>query len=145
MRRHGLLASGCNIYAQYGSALEGRFTERTVVFPNPTDATNEMLSSVSKGIAALFVPGERYRKSGIVFFGLEKAGSVRQLDLFAETRPLERSKLYEVVDAMNRKYGRGSLVSASEGLRERVPLWRMRRDKLSAVSTTDWKKLPTAR
>ena len=145
LRRHGLLASGCNIYAQYGSALEGRFTERTVVFPNPTDATNEMLSSVSKGIAALFVPGERYRKSGIVFFGLEKAGSVRQLDLFAETRPLERSKLYEVVDAMNRKYGRGSLVSASEGLRERVPLWRMRRDKLSAVSTTDWKKLPTAR
>ena len=144
LRRHGLLASGCNVYAQYGSALAGSYTERTVVFPAPTDATNEMLSAVSEEIGALFLPGERYRKSGIVFFGLEKAGAMRQLDLFSETRAHEKSKLYETVDALNRRFGRKCLVSASEGLRERPPLWRMRRDKLSGVSTTDWHKLPKA-
>jgi len=142
LRRHGMLASGCSIYAQYGSALEGRFAERTVVFPEPTDATNEMLKAISAEVPALFLPGVRYRKSGMVFFGLEKAGAACQLDLFTQAKALEKSKLYEVIDRMNKQYGKGSVGSASEGLKYRAPLWKMRRDKLSGVSTTDWKLLP---
>jgi len=145
LRKHKMLAAGCNIYAQFGSALDGTFTARTVVFPEPTDATNEMLSAITDEIPALYLSGARYRKSGIVFFGLEKAGSARQLDLFSPVRSSVSSKLYEVVDRMNRTYGKGTVVSASEGLRSRQALWRMKRDKLSGVSTTDWSKLPVAR
>ncbi len=142
LRRHKMLASGCNIYAQYGSALEGNFTGRTIIFAEPTDATNEMLKAIGKELPALFIPGERYRKSGMVFFGLEKAGAARQMDLFTETKALEQSRLYKVVDEMNRRYGKGSVVSASEGLRRRAPLWTMKREKLSGVSTTKWDQLP---
>ena len=145
LRRHGLLASGCNVYAQFGSALEGRFVERTVVFPEPTDATNAMLKAISAEFDALFVRGVSYRKSGIVFFGLEKAGAARQLDLFAAAPPLERSRLYEAVDRMNRKYGKGAVGSAAEGLRTRPAAWAMKREKLSGVSTTDWNRLPVVR
>lgn len=145
LRKHGMLASGCNIYAQYGSALDNCFTERTVVFPEPTDATNEMLRAISGEVSALFLRGERYRKSGVVFFGLEKSGTPRQLDLFSQTKVLESSKLYEVIDRMNRQYGKGVVGSASEGLTCRNPLWKMKRDKLSGVSTTDWKLLPHAK
>jgi len=145
LRRHGMLATGCNIYAQYGSALESNFTDRTVVFQEPTDATNEMLKAIGDKVDALFLPGARYRKSGMVFFGLEKAGTARQLDLFSETKPLEQSKLYQVIDAMNRKYGKGSVGSASEGLRYRKALWTMKREKLSGVSTTKWDSLPVVR
>jgi len=145
LRRHGLLASGCNVYAQYGSAQEGRLAARTVMFPQPTDATNEMRKAVADDVAALFVPGARYRKSGVVFFGLEKAGAIRQQDLFAPSAPLARSKLYEAIDRLNLKYGRGCIMSASEGLRSCKPLWSMRREKLSAVSTTCWDRLPKAR
>ena len=145
LRRHRMLASGCNIYAQFGPAQAGEFAGRTVVFGEPTDATNEMLAAISREVPALFVPGARYRKSGMVFFGLEKAGTARQLDLFSTTGVSESSKLYEVVDRMNRRYGRGSVVSASEGLRSRKPLWTMRRDKLSGLTTTDWAHLPHVR
>ena len=145
LRRHRMLASGCNVYAQYGTACANDVVARTVVFPAPTDATNEMLKSVSEASAALFVPGFRYRKSGMVFFGLEKAGAARQLDLFTPAKPLERSRLYETIDLMNRRFGKGSVRSASEGLKSRPALWTIRRDKLSGVSTTDWNRLPVAR
>jgi len=143
LRKHRLLASGCNIYAQYGSVLDDNFAARTVVFAEPTDATNEMLKAVSEAVPALFMSGARYRKSGIVFFGLEKAGTVRQLDLFAPTRALEQSRLYKAVDSMNRKFGKGSVGSASEGLKNRKPLWAMKRDKLSGISNTNWNKIMT--
>ena len=145
LRKHRLLASGCNIYAQYGTACNNDFAGRTVVFDNPTDATNEILTAVSEAVPALYLPGARYRKSGMVFFGLEKAGTARQLDLFTATKALEQSKLYEVIDRMNRQYGKGALASASEGLRCREALWKIRRDKLSEYSTTDWNRLPRVR
>ncbi len=64
LRRHGLLASGCNIYAQiFAAGGGGDFVERTVVFPAPTDATNEMLRAFRPEVAALFTPGLRYRKT----------------------------------------------------------------------------------
>lgn len=145
LRRHGLLAAGCNVYVQPGAAHDGAFAGRTVAFREPTDATNEMLRALSEALPSLFVPGASYRKSGVVFFGLEKAGSARQLDLFGESRPLERSKLYEAVDALNRRYGKGAVGSASEGLRSRKPLWSMRRGMMSGVSTTKWDSLPVVR
>jgi len=145
LRRHGMLAAGCNVYAQYGAALEGSYAARTVMFDKPTDATNEMLRAISEAMPGLFLPGERYRKSGVVFFGLERVGTMRQLDLFSSVGSSEKSRLYEVIDSMNRRYGRGSVASASEGLAKRKPLWTMRRDKLSAFSTTDWKRLPVVR
>lgn len=142
LRKHRMLASGCNIYAQYGSACEGNFTARTVVFAEPTDATNEILKAISREVPALFIDGVRYRKSGMVFFGLAKSGTAQQLDLFSASRPLEQSKLYAVIDQMNRRFGKGSIRSASEGLLYRPRTWTMKRDKLSGVSTTDWSHLP---
>ena len=49
----------------------------------PTDATNVMLKAIREEVDALFVSGTRYRKTDIVFFGLEKAGTARQMDLFS--------------------------------------------------------------
>ena len=91
LRRHGLLAAGCNIYAQvFASGGGGDFLGRTVVFPAPTDATNEMLRAIRGEVDALYVAGTRYRKTGIVFFGLEKPGTARQTDLFDTTPPAEK-------------------------------------------------------
>jgi DNA polymerase V len=138
LRKHGLLASGVNVYAQYGSACEGGWTERTVVFDHPTDATNQMLAAIRGEIASLFLPGLRYRKSGLVFFGLEKADSVCQLDLFTEEKR-ESSKLYRAIDLINAKYGRGKVFSAAEGVGVRA--WKMKREKLSRCATTNWNEL----
>ena len=140
LRRHGLLAGGANIFAQYGTACEDTWTSRTVAFPRPTDATNEMLSAIRNEIGGLFLEDVRYRKSGMVFFGLEKAGAARQLDLFQSAPPLERSALYKAVDVLNTRFGRGVVFTAAEGMREK-PAWKMRRERLSARATTQWREL----
>ena len=144
LRRHGLLAAGCNIYAQiFATGGGGDFVGRTVVFPVPTDATNEMLRAFRPEVAALYTPGLRYRKTGIVFFGLEKPGAPQQTDLFTPVQKTERSRLYKVVDALNARYGKEKVFSAAEGIGERS--WQMKRSKLSKRPTTRWEELMTVR
>lgn len=159
LRRHGLLAAGCNIYAQVFASgggisperseprkrsLEGcDFLGRTVVFPAPTDATNEMLRAIREEVDALYIEGTRYRKTGIVFFGLEKPGTAHQADLFDDTPPAEKSRLYAAVDALNARYGKGKVFSAAQGLGARS--WHMKRQKLSKRPTTRWDELMTVR
>ena len=144
LRRHGLLAAGCNIYAQvFASGGGGDFLGRTVVFSAPTDATNEMLRAIREEVGALFVEGVRYRKTGIVFFGLEKPGAPQQTDLFAPAVKMERSRLYKAVDAINARYGKGKVFSAAQGIGGKT--WHMKRQKLSARPTTRWDELMTVR
>lgn len=92
-----------------------------------------------QGAPWLHVPGVRYRKSGVVFFGLEKAGSAMQQDLFSAPKTLVASKLYEAVDRINAKFGSGKVFSAAEGMGERS--WEMRREKLSLRASTRWDEL----
>ena len=146
LRRHGLLAAGCNIYAQiFAEGGGGDCVGRTVVYPAPTDATNKILRAISDEVKYLYLPGVRYRKTGIVFFGLEKPGTAHQLDLFADssTPAPRQSALYKAVDALNAKYGKGKVFSASEGIGKKS--WHMKRQKLSPRPTTRWDELIVVR
>jgi DNA polymerase V len=119
---------------------------RTVVFPAPTDATNEILRAISDEVKYLYLPGVRYRKTGIVFFGLEKPGTAHQMDLFDTIPPSPGpvpSSLYKAVDALNAKYGKGKVFSASEGIGKKS--WHMKRQKLSPRPTTRWDELIVVR
>ena len=150
LRKHSMLAAGCNIYAQiFRSGGGGDCIERTVMFPEPTDATNAMLDAIRPEVPALFLPGTRYRKTGVVFFGLEKANAPRQLDLFSPDLrspfpvPRSQSPLYKAIDAINARYGKGKVFSASEGIGERS--WKMKRSKLSKRASTRWDELMVVR
>ena len=151
LRKYGLLTAGCNIYAQiFRSGGGGDFLGRTVMFPAPTDATNEMLKAIHDEVYALYIPGTRYRKTGVVFFGLEKANAPYQMDLFdvPSSRspfpvPRSPSPLYKAIDALNKRYGKGKVFSAAEGLGERS--WKMKRSRLSKRVTTRWDELMTVR
>ena len=78
-----------------------------------------------------------------MFFGLEKPGVARLADLFDETPPAERSRLYAAVDALNARYGKGKVFSAAEGIGPRS--WHMKRSKLSKRPTTRWDELLVVR
>ena len=57
LRRHAMLASGCNVFAQvHRTGGGGEFVERTAVFPSPTDATNEIIAAVRPVAAATARP-----------------------------------------------------------------------------------------
>ncbi len=161
LRRHGLFAAGCNIYAQIfrsggksrgpdgwrppGAGGEADLRIRSVAFPEPTDATNEMMKALRPAIPALFLPGTKYRKTGVVFFGLEKADAPKQLDLFSHpSSPIPHpSKLYKAIDSLNARFGKGKVFSAGEGIGDKA--WKMKRGKLSKRVTTRWDELMTVR
>ena len=144
LRKHSMLAAGCNIYAQiFRSGGGGDCIVRTVMFPEPTDATNAMLDAIRPEVPALFLPGTRYRKTGVVFFGLEKVGTARQMDLFSPPKVSKASPLYKAIDAINVRYGKGKVFSASEGMGEKS--WKMKRAKLSSRASTRWDELLTVR
>lgn len=146
LRKHGLLASGCNIYAQlFRSGGGGECIVRTVVFPAPTDATNAMLRAMRPEIPALFLSGMRYRKTGVVFFGLEKADAPKQAELFPAPGPASSgpAPLYKAVDALNARFGKGKVFSAAEGIGAKT--WAMKRGKLSKRFSTRWDELLTVK
>lgn len=146
LRRHGLLAAGCNIYAQiFADGGGGECIGRTIVFATPTDATNEILHAISQEVKYLYNPSVRYRKTGIVFFGLEKPGTAHQIDLFplSSSHLPNPSSLYKAVDTLNARFGKGKIFSAAEGIGKKS--WHMKREKLSPRPTTRWDELMRVR
>ena len=144
LRSEKQLAAGVNIYFQYYPeyrpvSLSGGFSSTTVPFDTATANTGKMLAAIRPKLRGIFIEGKRYKKSGILFFGLEPE-KAQQLNLFADTRQDEKdARLSEALDQINRKFGKGTLFHLAEGI-ERP--WSMKRNMLSPNYTTDWSQLP---
>ena len=146
LRKEKLCAAGANVYFQMYPEYEPNprpagTTAITVTFPVPTDDTSRMLSAIFPKLTAIFIDGRRYKKAGVIFFGLESATSV-QPDLFSPIPKKERSELFKTVDMVNKKFGRGTVFTLSEGIEKK---WQMKREMLSGHYTTDWDGLLTVK
>ena len=53
--------------------------------------------------------------------------------------PRSPSPLYKAIDAINARYGKGKVFSASEGIGDKS--WKMKRSKLSKRASTRWDEL----
>ena len=114
-------------------------TSLTVMFEQPLSATGPILSAILPKLDQIYIPDRRYKKSGVVFFGLESAVGQVQGDLFAvQERDEKNERLSAALDSINQKFGKGTLFHLGEGIEKR---WSMKRDMLSKPYTTDWKSL----
>ena len=143
LRKENQKAAGANVYFQYypeysNQALEGGITGTTVIFDFPTGDTGTMLNKIAAVLPGIFIEGRRYKKAGVVFYGLESAAAVQQ-DIFSYAEASRRDKLYEAVDKINKQFGRKALFQLAEGV---LRPWTMKRDHLSPNYTTDWTQIP---
>ena len=144
LRKEEQQAAGVNIYFQsYPESrpklLSGGYAGTTVMFPEPTAHTSAMLKALHPKLHSLFCPGRRYKKAGVVFFGLEIA-THRQLELFGQSPQCVKAKNLSVaVDQLNRTLGRGTVFNLAEGI---ARPWAMKREYLSPNYTTSWEQLP---
>jgi len=70
------------------------------------------------------------------------SGSIR-IDLFADTASEEKDdRLSKALDAINAKYGRGTIFHLSEGIA--MP-WQMKREMLTPNYTTGWSQIPVVK
>ena len=133
--------------AVYVFVLTNRFKEDepqynagiTVPMGDATDDTLVLTSAALRGLAAIFRPGFRYKKAGVMLTLLSDKGA-RQATLFDDPVAREKSeKLMEAMDAINREFGRGTLRSGASGIVQR---WAMRAENRSPRYTTRWDELP---
>jgi len=142
LRQRNLLASRMNVQIQtnrFGDFfMQGDSAE--VVFPEPTAQTAVLLKFALGKVRSMFLEGVPYKKSGVSMSGLVPESYVTQ-DMFTVHIEKTASKLDEVTDAINEKFGRGALRSAAildRGAKTNVQL-------RSPHYTTDWKDIPKVR
>lgn len=142
LRRENQTAQGISVYfvmyPEYSPyPMAGAVNQISVTFDFPTDDTAKIMQYVRPKLKSIFHSGRRYKKSGIIFFGLESKEN-RQMELFSNDSEKDNSELYKIIDQLNRQYGKGTVFSLGEGVKKP---WQMKRDLLSQHYTTDWKQL----
>ena len=110
----------------------------TLHLPYLCSDSRAIIKAAKEGMRRIFRPGTPFPKCGIGLLDLRRQRP-HQYDLFAAGQSLRQEQTMQVLDQINRRYGRDSLVFASEGVEGR---WTMRQQRLSPAYTTRWSDLP---
>lgn len=106
-----------------------------------TQDTHNIIEAAVKSLDAIWHPGFRYAKAGIMLSELRPNGAA-QLNLFDDEAPRAGSEaLMSLMDSMNRS-ARYSIGFADKGI---DPDWKMKWELLSKAWATNWKDLPVAK
>ncbi len=112
---------------------EAKYAKGVLVeLPYPTNDTLLLTRAATEAVEQVYRPGYRYSKAEVLLMDLRQPGEFTD-DLFAVTQSVACDQLMSVLDAINGKYGRGTLRSASVPC---TPDWGMRREMMSRSYTT---------
>jgi DNA polymerase V len=116
--------------------------EFTIDLPHPTAFTPALTRQALSGLRAIYREGYRYKKAGVALSRITPLPVV-QPDLFGEVsldEHYQQARLMAIVDAINRIFGRDTLVFAVQGI---TRPWKMRQSHLSGRFTTRWDEILT--
>ena len=147
LRRQSGLAGQILVFAHTSPFRSGAKFAKSIVVPllRPTADSRSLVHSAVAGVRQIYQPGVRLSKAGVMLMDLTSSATKQcELDLEpVETR--DRSKLMMAMDALNDRYGRGT-VHVGSAARQRAPSdWSMRQERLTPQYTTKWSDMPTAR
>ena len=110
----------------------------TLVLPYPTNDSSSLVRAALGATERLYRPGYSYHKAGVMLLDLSE-GAIAQGCLFVDESKRERAgRLMVAVDALNHRFGAGTVRWAAEGLQQG---WRMRSEWRSSRFTTRWDEL----
>ncbi len=114
LRRQGSVAHVLTVFLsknRYGAEPPPYSCSTTYPLPAATADTAELVRYVQGLLRQLWRPGQTYCKAGVVLDGLEPAGQT-QFSLFEQPDPAateKRASLMAGLDALNRRFGRGTV------------------------------------
>ncbi|PYC25298.1 DNA polymerase V subunit UmuC [Pseudomonas jessenii] len=112
---------------------EAKYANGVVVdLPYPTDDVRLLTKAAVDALDHLFRPGFNYSKAEVLLLNLCQPGEYTD-DLFAVSQPADATKVMNVLDQINQRWGRGTLRTASVPAN---PAWAMRREMMSQSYTT---------
>ena len=141
MRKKGLYTQMVYVFIQNSPHDEAEFyaVSRILGLPSPTNSTIKIANAALWLLNKIYKPNVYYQKCGVMLMDLVPEGG-QQMDIFGYSNDNEKSsKLMETMDMVNKKYSRGTIRLASEGVNKS---WAMNREFKSPNYTGDWNELP---
>jgi len=136
LRRQHSLAGRMSIFLETNRfrAEDPQYTNQTQLrLPVPTDDSAELTRYARFGFEKIYRPGYRYKKVGVWLSDLVRPTAVQQ-NLFDPDPGPRRGEVMELIDSINRKYGKARLRFAAAGFRRDD--WKLRQERLSPRYTT---------
>ena len=155
LRKQHSLAGQLLVFIHTSPFRPGPKYSRSITVPlrRPTADTNLLVAAAVAGLQAIYRPGFDYIKAGVMLLELQD-DTVHQGELALEgdhegeragERACERTVLMGTLDKLNDRYGRGTLMVASEGLKGVKRQWSMRQQLRTPHYTTNWNEMPVAK
>jgi DNA polymerase V len=141
MRKKGLYAQMVYVFIQNSPFDEAEFyaASRTIGLPSHTNSTMKIANAALWCLKKIYKPNVYYQKCGVMLMDLVPETG-QQLDIFGYSNGDEKTRvLMETMDKVNKKYSRGTIKLASEGVNKK---WAMNRAFKSPNYTGDWNELP---
>lgn len=137
-RRYGLAATALNVFMHTNRFNGDPSHVGSSTFQiEPTDDTLALIGSAVRAARAMWRPGFRYSKAGVVFVDLCPVDKL-PTSMFPTRDPERSAKLMGALDAINGRFGRGTL---RPGAVSQSPRWGMRRGQLSPRYTTNFDEI----
>jgi DNA polymerase V len=116
LRREGLAAAVLIVCLTTNEFKEGPQYSNTLTrkLPIVTDSTADLIGSALQSIRAIYRDGYYYKKAGVMLTGLVPANQT-QADLFDDQDRRKSQRLMSALDAVNDRWGAGTLQYASSG------------------------------
>jgi len=140
MRKKGLYANAVYVFIQNSPHDEAPYYcgQQMMALPSPTNSTQQITKAALWLLSKVYQPGVYYLKGGVMLMELVAEGG-QQRELFGFSQQDSKSnRLMGMIDQVNAKYGRGTVKSAAEGVRQD---WQMRRVLKSPGYLHQWKDL----
>lgn len=144
LRKQGDACQMMQVYIRTGvfNPDEKRYSRTAnVPLPYPTNDTRDLIQAALAGVQAIYLPGYRYQKAGVVLMHFVNPAHL-QGDLFAPKPRPRSAELMTALDKINTTMGRGTVRLA------RVPAtasWTMKQQLKSPGYTCRWSELPPVR
>jgi DNA polymerase V len=134
LRRHGLVASAMQVFLMTNrfAKTDPQYINQVTFDIEPTSDTFAMIASATRAARHLWRDGYRYAKAGVVLLDLAPS-SVQPANLFPSRDPVRSAAVMRALDAVNVRYGRGTL---RPGAVVSKPRWGMRQSNVSPRYTT---------
>jgi DNA polymerase V len=146
LRAQGSKAGQLQVFAHTSAFRPGPKYSRSLILPlrRPTDDTVALVNAAVRGIEAIYRPGFNFAKAGVMLLDLQD-GNLEQRELDLEPEPPARGHLMDALDKLNDRYGRGTVVLASAGMKGPQRDFEMKQNLLTPQYTTCWNDLPVAK
>jgi DNA polymerase V len=140
LRGQGLAANRITVFAhtnRFKPEERQYAAQQPVTLPVATSDTGKLIAAAKRGLSAIWRPGYRYKKAGVMLLDLVPAASVHGALFDAPDTPRSRARM-RALDALNRRFGRDTIGFAASGRRR---AWKLRSGFLSPRFTTSWDEL----